>query len=264
MKRVRFGLAGCGLALLCAAALAPVQADALTTSGCFGARGGVAFFDNFSSASALKPWKAMTGRYANDVGSPQLQWYTPQAVTVSRRHLKITAERAGQGYHSGRVSTQSSCHLLYGSIQARIWTPAGQGLWPAFWLVDKGDHHEIDVMESLGERPTLYYAGVHVGGVADMHSASGQFANSWHVYGVLWTATGVTFTVDGHPFCSRPDAIDKPLYMVLNLAIGGWAGPPDASTPFPAPMKVDWVKAYKLGHQPPLLAPTPQQCQLES
>jgi len=37
--------------------------------------------------------------------------------------------------------------------------------------------------------------------------------------------------------------------MVLNLALGGgWVGPPDASTQFPAVMKVDWVRVYKLGH----------------
>jgi len=30
---------------------------------------------------------------------------------------------------------------------------------------------------------------------------------------------------------------------VLNVAVGGnWPGPPDASTPFPATMLVDWVR----------------------
>ncbi|TNY02487.1 glycoside hydrolase family 16 protein, partial [Escherichia coli] len=39
---------------------------------------------------------------------------------------------------------------------------------------------------------------------------------------------------------------EKPFFVVLNLAVGGdWPGSPDASTVFPAQMKVDWVRIYK-------------------
>jgi len=265
MRRL-FRTTGLALALLAAGTLTPVSAEAHSASGppCFGAGSNVAFYDNFTSASALRPWGALTGRYANRTKTyaPQLQWYTPKAVSVSGGHLNITASQHGKGYWSGRISTQSSCNLLYGRIEARIWTPAGQGLWPAFWLEDQGDHHEIDIMESLGERPTLFYSGVHTASIWDVHSASGSFAGSWHVYGVLWRPRQVTFTIDGHPYCSRPEAIDSPLFVVLDLAVGGWAGPPDASTIFPSAMQVDWVKAYKFGHAPPLSSPASQQCQL--
>ena len=39
---------------------------------------------------------------------------------------------------------------------------------------------------------------------------------------------------------------DKPFFVVLNLAVGGtWPGDPDASTPFPAQLRVDYVRVYR-------------------
>jgi hypothetical protein len=32
--------------------------------------------------------------------------------------------------------------------------------------------------------------------------------------------------------------------MLLDLAVGGWPGPPSAATAFPATMLVDWVRVY--------------------
>ena len=38
--------------------------------------------------------------------------------------------------------------------------------------------------------------------------------------------------------------------MVLDLAIGGyWPGDPDATTPFPETMLVDYVRVYRLGDE---------------
>ncbi len=39
---------------------------------------------------------------------------------------------------------------------------------------------------------------------------------------------------------------NAPFYFLLNLAVGGeWPGPPDAATPSPAEMEVDYVRVYK-------------------
>src|SRR3712207_8253598 len=47
----------------------------------------------------------------------------------------------------------------YGRFELRGRLPAGQGLWPAFWLlpVDTSWPPEIDVMEGLGSEPTTVY-----------------------------------------------------------------------------------------------------------
>jgi hypothetical protein len=39
---------------------------------------------------------------------------------------------------------------------------------------------------------------------------------------------------NGHPF-----------HIVLDEAIGGWPGNPNAATVFPASMLVDWVRLYQ-------------------
>ncbi len=36
-----------------------------------------------------------------------------------------------------------------------------------------------------------------------------------------------------------------PMYINANLAVGGWAGSPDASTPFPSTYLVDYIRAWQ-------------------
>jgi beta-glucanase (GH16 family) len=49
---------------------------------------------------------------------------------------------------------------------------------------------------------------------------------------------------------------DHPFFLVMNLAVGGdWPGNPDATTPNPAEMLVDYVRVYKI---PPVPAPAIQ------
>jgi beta-glucanase (GH16 family) len=44
-----------------------------------------------------------------------------------------------------------------------------------------------------------------------------------------------------------PTSMNSPMYMLINLAVGGvgsWPGPPDANTKFPAHYWLDYVRAY--------------------
>jgi beta-glucanase (GH16 family) len=39
---------------------------------------------------------------------------------------------------------------------------------------------------------------------------------------------------------------DHPFFLILNVAVGGsFTGPPNASTPFPQKMTIDYVRVYK-------------------
>ena len=72
----------------------------------------------------------------------------------------------------------------------------------------------------------------------------------FHTYGVDVEPTGITYFFDGRPYASCPGnaAADKPMYMLINLAVGGpgsWPGTPNASNVWPAVMQIDYVRAYQ-------------------
>ena len=76
---------------------------------------------------------------------------------------------------------------------------------------------------------------------------AGSFADGFHVYAVDWGPDRTRFLIDGRETGSfpTPAAIDVPMHLMLNLAVGGeWAGPPDEPLTFPARMEVDWVRVW--------------------
>jgi beta-glucanase (GH16 family) len=165
-------------------------------------------------------------------------------------------------YTSGLITTQFSFSQVYGYFEIRAKLPAGRGLWPAFWLLPEDGTWppEIDAMEAFG---ATSLAGQ--GGAAMIHYAShstnkaeecGAWYNTgvnitsgFHTYGVDVESTGITYYFDGKPYVTcKPNAdAAKPLYMLVNLAVGSaasWPGAPDSTTVFPAYLQVDYVRAY--------------------
>ncbi len=179
------------------------------------------------------------------------------AMRISQGRLEIVGSPApaalarrlgGHRYVSGLISSQPSFHQTYGYFEMRAELPRGKGLWPAFWLLpaDLGWPPEIDVMESIGD-PTRVYMTTHTAqgvGVAAETTISAGF----HVFAVSWDPKAVIWYVDGLEIAREPTPpdLDKPMYMLANLAIGGgWPGPPDAATRFPAILRIDYIRAYR-------------------
>jgi beta-glucanase (GH16 family) len=89
----------------------------------------------------------------------------------------------------------------------------------------------------------------------------------FHTYGIIWSPGMMQFYVDDpaniyfvQDASDLPEGgewvFDHPFYLIMNLAIGGdWPGSPDATTPNPAEILVDYVRAYKI---PGVPAPTIQ------
>ncbi|MDB5455922.1 MAG: endo,3,4-beta-glycanase, C-terminal secretion signal protein [Caulobacter sp.] len=163
----------------------------------------------------------------------------------------------GYGYTSGMISTKASFSQTYGFFEMRADVPEVAGTWPAFWLVpaDGSWPPELDVMETLGGDARVAWTTEHssVGG----HTQSGQAnyvpdtADGMHTYGVLWTASDLVWYIDGVEVfhTATPSDMNKPMYMIANLALGGWAGTikdPDLSAEF----KIDYIRAWALGSTP--------------
>ena len=110
----------------------------------------------------------------------------------------------------------------------------------------------------LGKDPTTLYTSVHsqVEGAVKksgthFYTSSGikvtDLSAGFHTYGVDWQPDTITWYLDGKKVsqAKTPADMNKPMYMIANLAVGGaWGGNADATTPFPAEMKIDYIRAY--------------------
>jgi beta-glucanase (GH16 family) len=150
-------------------------------------------------------------------GNNELQWYTPDNLTVADGVLKITAEQEelvpGYPYTSGRIRTAKKFDFTFGRIEARVQAAPGQGLWSAFWLLSTDLPYgnwaasgEIDIMEVVNaatdaERSfgTAHYgfawplAQQTQGPAIPVEDPSGDF----HVYAVEWSGNEIRWYVDG-------------------------------------------------------------------
>jgi beta-glucanase (GH16 family) len=215
-------------------------------------------------------WVEETG--GDGWGNNELQYYTnrPENLRVAGGNLIIEARKeefALRPYTSARIKTAGLQERTYGRYEARIKLPAGQGIWPAFWMLgnDLGKAGwprcgEIDIMENIGKEPDLIHGTLHGPGYSAANGfgkasglASGSYADDFHLFALEWERGEVRWYRDGILYhTARPQLVagdwvfDHPFFLILNLAVGGdWPGNPDASTVLPQQMLVDYVRVYR-------------------
>jgi beta-glucanase (GH16 family) len=157
----------------------------------------------------------------------------------------------GLPYNSGAITTEDSFNQLYGYFEIDAELPAGQGLWPAFWMIPANGSWppELDAFEVLGNNPSELYFSTH-SGVQPSETIPIAVANTssgFNLYGVMWSPQTVSLYINNIEVASMPTPpdMDIPMYLEANLAVGGyWPGDPNASTVFPANMLVNYIRAY--------------------
>jgi hypothetical protein len=174
-------------------------------------------------------------------------------LTISLRPTPRELEDwlGGFKYISGLITTQPSFSQTYGYFEMRAKLPRGKGIWPAFWLLPKDLSWppEIDVMESIGD-PSRVYVTLHSNAVKAEGTEVRVTPDEFHTFAVSWSQDQIVWFVDGREVKRMPTPADmhKPMYMLANIATGGdWAGAPDETTPFPARMQIDYIRAYRFG-----------------
>ncbi|WP_299227807.1 glycoside hydrolase family 16 protein [uncultured Psychroserpens sp.] len=217
-------------------------------------------------------------------GNNELQYYTdrPENVTIENGVMVLTAREEsfmGSNYTSARITTQGLFEQRYGRFEARIRLPVGKGIWPAFWLLGNDcDQNawpqcgEIDIMEYVGDRPTVVFGSVHGPGYNAGDSISKEytlendrFDEGFHIFGIEWGPDYINYYVDGDlyqtitPEITAEEALTfnapansgewvfngRPFYIIINMAVGGsLPGAPNAETEFPQSMYVDYVRVY--------------------
>ncbi len=234
--------------------------------------------DDGSSPDSSK-WTYDTG--GKGWGNNELECYTnlTQNAQMKGGNLVITAMHqpayacdggTAKDYTSARLKTQGLFSQANGRFEARIKIPAGQGMWPAFWMLGNNITSvgwpacgEIDIMENIGREPGTVHGSLHgpstVSNTSDATvpfslPAGQNFADDFHLYAVEWEPGTVRFYVDSNLYgtftqSQRPAGgtwvFDHPFFIILNVAVGGsWPGSPNATTMFPQQMLVDYVRVY--------------------
>ncbi len=199
---------------------------------------------------------------------------------VHRKTTVLSSEHVG-----GHISVEIRAKLPLGQgIWPALWLLPEKdryGSWAA--------SGEIDILEAKGHEPTRIQGALHCGGrwPADAvtvreHTFERGGIDGFQVYAVDWNPGEIHWEVDGTRYgtvncwwssarrdgkggvaptgdadlASWPAPFDQPFQILVNLAVGGrFPGNPDATTPFPAEMLVDYVRVYEHAGGPPPLVP---------
>ena len=225
-------------------------------------------------------WSYDTGYGENGWGNDEWQQYTsdPSNVNVSDGFLEITARcdsgecgKRDGSITSARIKTEDKFSIKYGNIQARIKTPFGAGMWPAFWMLGsnfKTDGWpkcgEIDIMEMsyvFWDNKTTNFTthwfdeGLFPPGSRNFYGEEISFpeplTDDYHVYEMDWDANRIIGKIDGQTYYTNyiePDTMEEFLndfFIILNVGVGGSLGGVPDPGPWEYTMSVDWVRVYE-------------------
>jgi beta-glucanase (GH16 family) len=235
----------------------------------------LAWSDEFSGTTPdAAVWNMETGNGTGGWGNNELEYYTNSTknVFVSNGNLIIEARKepiSGFNYSSARMTTQNKKNFTFGRIDIRAKLPVNKGIWPALWMLGSNITTagwpacgEIDIMELIGTYPGRTYSTMHwkpVTGTntskgAEYNLTSGDFSQKFHVFSIVWSQDLIKSYVDDQLFLTVTKAdfgaanypFNASQFFIFNVAVGGnWPGPPDANTPFPQRMFVDYVRVFQ-------------------
>ncbi len=225
--------------------------------------------DEFNYEGAPDPTKWTHDIWPAKTVNSEDQVYTDRLknVSVNGEHLIIKAfkEDYDNGhYTSGRIHSEGKGDFLYGRFDIRAKLPAGQGTWPAIWMLPSDPYRysttckpgekwqgsstcdawpnsgEIDIMEHVGYDMQNVHGTVHnkayywVNWEQRKGSIEGvDVDQNFHVYSLIWTPEKITILMDGTPYFTYINEhtgwqawpFDHPFNVILNVAIGGaWGG----------------------------------------
>lgn len=229
----------------------------------------------YTDPSIHDPFELMEGYGLSIIADITPKGLEDYAIGVSDEGRKIgvanmTPEQyaqhvTSQPYVSGVLTTRDNGHSQlfgYWEISARL--PDAEGAWPALWLLPTHEQwptgiavlSEIDIMEGIADVVNgVYHASMHTNETGVMvHSADNEvhtaedLAGEFHRYGLLWDADYIVWYFDGVEVKCRKtpkDMLDTPRHLLMNLAVGGWAGQPNLAD-YPASFDIEYVRIYTL------------------
>lgn len=220
---------------------------------------------------SLTDWKFNDGPVYNDEKEKYASGMGPNAF-FTKEGLVIQALKDGKNITSTRLESLKTWKYGYFEFEAKV--PIGKGTWPAIWMLNDRLRNpgsqgalgwpkcgEIDIMENVGYDPKVFHFSLHSDKYNWMKKeqrtkvASVQDTNTFHKFGLDWSADSITFYLDGKPeYTVRKDEdtfeawpFRDSFYLILNLAIGGnWGGSQGIDDSiFPSRFVIRYVKVYQ-------------------
>jgi beta-glucanase (GH16 family) len=206
------------------------------------------------------PWNT-----PNNNGDSSIEGFFANHVAVKDGNLLLTASKGrftGRNisggpekwpWASGMVNTYGKFVFRYGVIEARMKVPAGSGSWPAIWALPENGSWppEVDDAEVYGDQPDLVDMTYHWGTPSDPRQQHFEtrfphpLSAGFHVFTVDVEPRAITWYIDGKRQWSFTNVADlaqlKPLYLIIDLDVGGDGGTP-GNGPFTA--AIDYVRVW--------------------
>jgi len=151
----------------------------------------------------------------------------------------------GGSWDGGIIQTWQKTSFLYGKIEARVKIASDAGWFSAFYMFGENVQNwpvcgEFDIEESgpwtdFGSSATIH--GNYPDSTGDWNGGGGlstnvpytraQLSADYHTYGLLWSPTSITFTIDGFTYSNYTKAqvlglggtwpFDQPEFMVFSV-----------------------------------------------
>lgn len=165
----------------------------------------------------------------------ELQYYSPTNISINNGFLHIISKKEkfkGREFTSGALTTKDKFEVLYGKVEIRAKLPAGQGIFPAFWMITDNEKSlpEIDTVEMLGQKPTEIWMVVHwYDNRLRSNSTSfigPNFSQSFHTFSIEWIGNSISFAAPYGEYNPKTLTILKELDVKMAFTIeSGYANP---------------------------------------
>jgi beta-glucanase (GH16 family) len=195
----------------------------------------------------------------------RISYYDKDALRVENGLLKIDVLNrpdSDRPYTTGAISTQGQFKQRYGYFEIRAKIPAGNGFWPAFWLMPESGRwtSEIDVAEFRGQLPDSGHYAFHYGHRLRNENAAtvqlaGDLSESFNNFAVYWTPERIDYLFNGTIVHSVVGAqtvanAQSEMFLILNLALSsqhasGWIPVVDETTDLSQSFEIDYVRVYQ-------------------
>ena len=176
-------------------------------------------------------------------------------------------------YTSASIMSRRLREFTYGKFEMRARIDTRLGSWPAFWTLGATPGvrwpacGEVDILE--------FYAGTNLANIGcgldgkmkwwskrkSVAELGGEaWSKQFHIWTMEWDELKIDLRLDGELMnhldladadnADRGNPFHRPVYFILNQAIGGDCGGDPSQTKFPIRFEVDWVRVYQRQLQP--------------